>query len=364
MSSVKKSAHRVVIKLGTGVLTQGVGQLDLLRMEEICSQVAHLKTSGFEVIMVSSGAVGLGMGKLGLKVRPKKLAMLQTCAAVGQGILIQTWAKLFEKHSIIVAQLLLTRDDVDFRNRHEAMRDMLNEILSGGIVPIINENDCVSAAELNIKFGDNDVLSALVSVLSNAQNLVILSTAPGLIDMGGTEKVIPVVKDIDSVRSKALGTSSATAVGGMITKLKAADIATASACAVHIASGAQKNVLIDIFDGKEVGTCFLPKEKSKNSKKKWLAYFGKSIGHILVDEGAQNAIKNKGSSLLLAGVKSIKGNFHEGALVEIASATSGEIFARGLAKLNSAEIEALLSKHVKGQDKDVLVVHRDNLSMI
>lgn len=185
--------RKIVIKLGTGVLTHGIGELDTARMGAICAQVADALKGGWKPILVSSGAVGLGMGRLGLKSRPKKTSSVQMCAAVGQGILIQTWGELFAPFGVCVAQILLTRDDLDVRARHKAMRDLLDELLGKGIVPIINENDCISAVELNIKFGDNDVLSSLVAALSKSSKLLILSTAPGLVDIGGTGEVIPEV---------------------------------------------------------------------------------------------------------------------------------------------------------------------------
>lgn len=190
--------RKIVIKLGTGVLTHGIGELDTARMRAICAQVADALKGGWKPILVSSGAVGLGMGRLGLKSRPKKTSSVQMCAAVGQGILIQTWGELFAPFGVCVAQILLTRDDLDVRARHKAMRDLLDELLGEGIVPIINENDCISAVELNIKFGDNDVLSSLVAALSKSSKLLILSTAPGLVDIGGTGEVIPEVLKIDA----------------------------------------------------------------------------------------------------------------------------------------------------------------------
>ena len=202
----RKKQKRIVVKLGTGVLTSSAGRLDLSRMKNICAQIAEAMKNSWQVILVSSGAVGLGMGKLGLKSRPKQISSVQKCAAVGQGILIQTWAELFEPFGISVAQLLLTRDDLDVLPRHKAMRDLIDELLADSIVPIINENDSVSAAELNIKFGDNDVLSALVATLSKADELAIISTAPGLIDMRGTGEIVRRVEKITpEIRAMAGG---------------------------------------------------------------------------------------------------------------------------------------------------------------
>ena len=361
-----KDARRVVVKIGTGVLTRDVGKLDLERMAGLCAQVARLKKAGKQIVIVSSGAVGLGMGKLNLKTRPKQISTVQKCAAVGQGILIDTWSKLFEPYSITIAQLLITKDDVDLPHRHRALVELLNELLKDGIVPIINENDSISASELNIKFGDNDVLSSLVATLVKADTLVILSTASGLLDLTGSGEMLKRVEKIDAkIKAMASGTTSATAVGGMITKLKAADLATRYGCGVYIASGARENVLDEIFAGQNPGTYFVPAKKLASSKKRWLAYFGKTSGKLFVDSGAADAIRNKGSSLLLAGVKSFEGKFKAGDHVEIASAESPkELVARGLAYISSDEMASLIGKTCDDSDKKKhIAVHRDNLAM-
>ncbi len=362
----KNRKQRIVVKIGTGVLTRGVGELDTVKMASLCSQIAKAKKSGAEIILVSSGAVGLGMGKLGLKERPKHICQVQKCAAVGQGILIQTWAKLFEPLDITVAQILLTRDDVDALTRLNGVRDLVNELLKSGIVPIINENDCISAAELNIKFGDNDVLSSLVSTLSNANELMILSTAPGLIDMNGSGKIIPVVEKITpEIRAMAGGTTSKTAVGGMITKIKAAEIATRSGCNVYIANGAEPEIINKILSGNNTGTLFKASDKTESARKKWLAHFGRTIAKIYVDAGAVKALREKGSSLLPAGVKRVANKFSKGDMVEIVDMESGHVVARGLAEMNYEEAKAR-SKNVEGKKcghKDV-IVHRDNLALV
>ena len=355
-------AKRVVIKIGTGVLTKGVGKLNTARMSAICKQVADLRNRGCEVALVSSGAVGLGMGRLELKERPKRISAVQKCAAVGQGILIDTWSRLFAKHGIVIAQLLLTKDDVDIHNRHKALGELFNELLNENIVPVINENDSVSASELNIKFGDNDVLSALVSSLIKADELVILSTASGLLNLSGDGKKIKRVEFIDSkIRGMASGTTSATAVGGMITKIRAAEIATNSGCGTYIANGSEPNVLGKILDGENPGTYFVPSKKSVSSKKRWIAYFGHTCGKLYADEGAVGAIRKRGSSLLLAGVKSIEGNFHAGDLIEVFSTDTKEIVARGLAYMDSEKMKPLVGK--KSDDKKAFAIHRDNLAI-
>ncbi len=361
----KNCPKRLIVKIGTGVLTRGVGELDTKKMGAICSQVAEARKLGYQVSLVSSGAVGLGMGKLGLKVRPKQISAVQKCAAVGQGILIQTWAKLFAPYGITVAQILLTRDDVDVRARFKAMQALMDELLKNGIVPIINENDCISAAELNIKFGDNDVLSSLVADLSNADILVILSTAQGLIDLKGTGKVVPIVEKITpEIRKMAGGTTSATAVGGMITKIKAAEIATGSGCDVYIADGRTGKSLSAIVNGTNPGTKFLAREKIGTSRKRWIAHFGKSIGKIIVDSGAAKALCERGSSLLHTGVKEISGKFAKGDLVEILN-DHCEVVARGLAEIDAESLRKKITSKEKSKcgHKDV-AVHRDNLAIV
>ena len=359
----KGVARRVVVKVGTGVLTSGVGCLDTVKMRAICSQIAAARETGVEVALVSSGAVGLGMGRLGLKARPKQIRAVQKCAAVGQGILIQTWEELFEPYGLVVAQLLLTRDDVDNIQRAKALGELIDELLRNRIIPVVNENDSLSAAELNIKFGDNDVLSALVATLCKATDLVILSTAAGLLNKTGDGKMVKeVAKVTPEIRAMAAGTTSATAVGGMITKIKAAEIATSEGCGVYIADGTRPDSLTKILEGKNPGTHFIACGKSASTKKRWLAHFGRSIGKVFVDAGAAAAIRTKGGSLLSAGVKSFAGKFQAGALVEIVDVSNGDVVARGLAQVDCESLESELSK--KGERKPVIVVHRDNLALV
>jgi glutamate 5-kinase len=231
-----QQAKRIVIKIGTGVLTSGIGDLNTARIEVLCHQVKVLRDRGIEVILVSSGAVGLGMGKLGLEKRPKELASQQACAAVGQTILVNTWQQGFDPHGLTVAQILLTREDLRAKHRHTAVFNTIERLLANGTVPIVNENDTVSARE--IKFGDNDTLSALVASVTNADQLFILSNIPGLIDMQGTGEVVPFVEKMTSnIEAMAQGTTDTTAVGGMISKLSAAKIAHRAGCGVTIGNG-------------------------------------------------------------------------------------------------------------------------------
>ncbi len=366
------SAHafprRAVIKLGTGVLTSGVGQLDTARIAAVCAEIAALRTRGTEVIVVSSGAVGLGMGALGLQRRPKEVSKKQACAAVGQSRLMQTWQAGFAAHGLTVAQVLLTHDDLRVRSRYLGVQETLRQLIAYGTIPIINENDTVSAAE--IKFGDNDTLSAMVASLLEAQYLVILSTAPGLIDMKGTGKIVPVVEKITSeIEAMAGGTTSETAVGGMVSKISAAKLATKSGCGVFIASGAEPEILAKLFSGHGPGTFFVPSGLPMEAKKRWLAYFQRPAGTIFVNECAVPILREQGRSLLAIGVTGVKGEFDAGEIVNIAGPGS-QTFARGKVSFASAEIPAIAGKH--GEDvaalyptrKRLEVVHRNDLVLL
>jgi glutamate 5-kinase len=367
-ASSAPAPKRVVVKLGTGVLTTGIGQLDTARIAAICAEVTALRTRGTEVIVVSSGAVGLGMGSLGLAKKPKEIAKKQACAAIGQSRLMQTWQAGFAPHGLTVAQVLLTHDDLRVRTRYLGVKETLRQLIAYGTIPIINENDTVSAAE--IKFGDNDTLSAMVASLVEAQHLVILSTAPGLIDMKGTKEILPVVERITpEIEAMAGGTTSETATGGMISKITAAKLATKAGCGVFIASGSEPNILERLFSGRSPGTFFVPSGLPMESKKRWLAYFQRPIGTITVNECAVPVLREQGRSLLAVGVTGSRGEFAAGDIVNIA-APDGTIFARGKSTFASEEISVIAEK--KGDAvaalypsrKRLEVVHRNDLVLL
>jgi glutamate 5-kinase len=357
-----------VVKLGTGVLTSGIGQLDTTRIDNISSQLAALRTQGTEVIVVSSGAVGLGMGALGLTKRPKELSKKQACAAVGQSRLMQTWQASFAPHGLTVAQVLLTHDDLRVRSRYLGVGETLRQLIAYGTIPIINENDTVSAAE--IKFGDNDTLSAMVASLVEAQYLVILSTAPGLIDMKGTREIVPVVEKITAeIEAMAGGTTDETATGGMISKISAAKLATKAGCGVFIASGSVPEILSRLFAGQAPGTFFVPSGLPMEAKKRWLAYFQRPAGTITVNECAVPVIREQGRSLLAVGVTGASGEFGVGEIVNIAG-PDGTVFARGKTAYASEEIPAIAEKQGNAvaalypQRKRLEVVHRNDLVLL
>ncbi len=360
--------RQIVVKLGTGILTSESGSIDAGRIADICRQLQELRSAGVRVIIVSSGAIGLGMARLGLRRRPRRLERLQACAAVGQSVLIQLWQSGFEPFGTTVAQLLLTRDDLRSRSRHVAAMNTFNHLLNEGAVPVVNENDSISAEE--IKFGDNDVLSAMVASLTGADFLFILSTAPGLVDRDGTGEIVPVVDRISpDVERMAGGTESATAVGGMITKIEAARIANRSGCGVFIASGSEPDILSRLLRGEGPGTFFVPRGLPMEAKKRWLAFFEKPRGTLTVDEGACVALRERGGSLLAIGVRDVAGAFEAGDVVNIAS-PDNDIFARGIARYSSTGIADILGKDADEvrrrypKNKRLEVIHRNGLVML
>ncbi len=359
---------RVVIKLGTGVLTSGIGQLDTARIAAVCAEVAALRARGTEVIIVSSGAVGLGMGALQLGKRPKDLSKKQACAAIGQSLLMQHWQAGFAPHRLTVAQVLLTHEDLRARARFLGVKATLRQLIGYGTIPIINENDTVSAAE--IKFGDNDTLSALVASLIEAQYLIILSTAPGLIDLRGTKQIVPVVERITpEIEAMAGGTTSETAVGGMISKISAAKLATRSGCGVFIASGTEPEIIVKLLAGRGRGTFFVPSGLPLEAKKRWLAYFQRPAGAIHVNACAVPVLREQGRSLLAVGVTHATGTFAAGEIVNIAG-PDGAVFARGKAAFASEEIPALSGQQgpavrdLHPTRKRLEVVHRNDLVLL
>jgi glutamate 5-kinase len=358
----------VIVKLGTGVLTSTVGKLDTVRIAHVCDQLAALRAGGTEVIVVSSGAVGLGMGRLALSRRPTEVARKQALAAVGQSLLMETWQKGFAPHGITVAQVLLTHEDLRARERYLGVKETLAQVIGYGAVPIINENDAVSAAE--IKFGDNDTLSAMVASLVGAEFLLILSTAPGLVDMKGTGKIVPVVEKITpEIEAMAGGTTSETAVGGMVSKLSAARMATKSGCGVFIASGAEPDIIPRLLSGTGPGTFFVPSGLPLEARKRWLAYFQRPSGAIAINARAAEALRDKGGSLLAVGVTGSSGSFAAGDVVNI-SGPDGSVVARGKTAFASDQVSAVAGmrseqvRELHPSRKKIEVVHRNDLVLL
>lgn len=367
-----KKAKKILVKVGTSTLTYPSGKLNLNYIERIVRELADLKNQGKEVLLVSSGAIGAGMGKLGLKKKPKTTPEKQAIAAVGQGMLIQVYEKVFAEYGHTVAQLLLIRDDLVNRKRYVNARNTLTTLLKFGVIPIINENDTVSVDE--IEFGDNDNLSALVASLIDVDLLINLSDIDGLYtanphtDSGA--ELITFVPDINGeIENLATSTCGSLGTGGMKAKLQAAKIAVCSGVAMVIANGQTTGIIHNILSGEKVGTLFLPKEKPMHSRKRWIA-FGLTVqGTLCVDSGAKKAVVRDGKSLLPSGILKVEGCFERGETVCIAD-EDGIVFARGLINYPSRDlikIKGLRSYEileVLGEKGVSEVIHRDNLVII
>ncbi|MGA8943640.1 MAG: glutamate 5-kinase [Thermoactinomyces sp.] len=353
---------RIVVKVGSSSLTERNGNLCEHKMKEIIRQITYLRQQGIEVILVSSGAVAAGLGQLGLNPGCITVPEKQAAAAVGQGALIDTYQKYFQQQGISVAQLLLTRLDLEDRKRFIHIRNTLETLLKKGVIPIVNENDTVAVEEIRV--GDNDTLSSLVAIVAEANLLVMLTDIDGLYTEDPRKD--PRAKKIDEVRSitqeleKIAGDpGSVVGTGGMRTKLIAAKIAVRSGIEVVIASSTEPEVLKKILRGEKAGTHFFPQSRMP-SKKSWLAFSTRAEGRIIVDGGAKEALLRRNGSLLLGGVMDVRGHFLEGAIVEI-SDSSGRSIGKGMSSYSSADLHLLLerkawdSRHGKIHE----VIHRD-----
>lgn len=363
-------ATTMVVKVGTRVLTRRDGQLDHERIQQLVDQVHHVLSTGRKVVLVSSGAVGAGMGRLGLTTRPADLAHLQAVAAIGQSALVEAYERALHKHGHHAAQVLLTAEDLEHRQRYLNARNTLLTLLELGAVPIINENDTVAVEELQTTFGDNDRLAAIVTNLIRAPLLVLLSDVEGLFDGDPREpghQVIPTVEQLDAsitglVRDRLGGLSK----GGMASKLEAARLATTAGENVIIASGVAADVLPRIITGEVVGTLFPAQGRTVAARKRWIGLTVKPRGRLLLDAGAQTAVERKGRSLLAAGVVNVEGQFIKGDVVALCG-PDGQEFARGLTNYPAEEI-----LRIRGQKTEKIpailgycpydeIVHRDNM---
>ncbi len=361
---------RLVVKVGTGVITTKDGLLDTAQVSSISKQIVGLKRRGYEVALVSSGAVGAGMGELGMRRRPSTLPELQAAAAVGQGKLTGAYDDCFKAEGYHAAQVLLTREDLEERHRYLNTCNTINALFGFKVVPVINENDTVSVEE--ISFSDNDILSALVTNLLRAELLVMLSSVDGLYKKPGKgAEFVPVVEEITGdVERLASRSMTHLGMGGMESKLKAARIATNSGEAVIIANGRTPDVLTRIIGGEELGTLFLPARKRLKSRKRWIGFTLRPRGRIYVDEGAFAALSKRGKSLLASGITDVDGKFDRGDVISISTTGNKTEFARGLTNYSSTEL-----MKIKGQSSSSIkktlgskpydeVVHRDNMVLI
>ncbi|MGV6988275.1 glutamate 5-kinase [Testudinibacter sp. P80/BLE/0925] len=361
----------VVLKFGTSVLTQGSPKLSRPHMLNIVRQCALLQQQGYRVVIVTSGAVAAGRHYLNHPQLPPTIASKQLLAAVGQSQLIQTWQHLFEIYDIYIGQMLLTRADLEDRERFLNARDTLNALLDNNIIPIINENDAVATAE--IKVGDNDNLSALVAILANADQLYLLTDQQGLFDSdpraNPAAQLIPCVDKItEHIRSIAGGSVSGLGTGGMSTKITAADIATRSGIETIIAPGSQENVIVDLAQGAAIGTKFNALLSPLQRRKQWL-FAAPSAGTLVIDQGAESAVLQKQRSLLPAGIVQIEGRFSRGEVVRIRT-QQGKDIAIGVACYNSDALTLIKGKksaeiaHTLGYEYGAVAIHRDDMVLL
>ena len=364
--------RRIVVKVGSSILASIEKGLHYEVFSHLTKEISDLKRQGYEIVLVSSGAIAAGMEKLGYKTRPQAITLKQATAAVGQTRLMNIYEKYFSRSQQMVAQVLLTHDDLSHRRRFLNARNTLLTLLELGIIPIINENDTVVVDE--IKFGDNDNLSALVTNLIGADLLIILTDIEGICDsdprVNPRAKCIPLLEDIDVNMEGIVGeTKSEMGVGGMISKIQAARKASRFGIPTVVAQGTKDGVLHQILKGKEIGTLILPKEEALSSRKHWIAFNPKPKGDVIVDDGAKKAIVQKGKSLLPSGVVKIRGVFDRGDLITCLG-PRGKEFARGLVNYSASELEK-----IKGLQSDQIetalgykysdeVIHRDDLVVL
>jgi glutamate 5-kinase len=376
-----RAARRAVIKLGTGIVTGSDGQFNVEHLEPVARTIAALKKDGRQVVLVSSGAVGLGRGRLGLhRDRLNDLVTRQACAAVGQSILMHEYEKLFQTHGIQLAQVLLTEGDFVDRSRYSNLRQTMEALLKLGVLPIINENDTVSTAELdylNIRageriFSDNDRLAALVMSHIDADVLILLTDVDGLMPLGPSGSkdaaVIPLVEEISpELKSLALGPSEG-GRGGMLTKLDAAEIAMQAGGVAVIANGKKPDTLAQIFDGEPAGTVFLSKTRMAG-KRRWIAYAAGVRGRVVVNAGARDALTGGKASLLASGVIRVEGEFEAAEVVSIVDGEGLE-FARGISDYSRGDAEGMIGNGSKGpangraSGRASVLVKRDNIVLL
>ncbi|MDF2569087.1 MAG: proB [Sporomusa sp.] len=366
------NAKRIVIKVGTSTITHATGKLNLLRIEKLARELSDLANQGKQIILVSSGAVGAGVDRLGLKEKPKTIPEKQAAAAVGQGILLHIYEKMFGEYGQIVAQVLLTRADSVNRKRYTNSRNTLMALLNQGVIPIINENDAVAIDEL--KIGDNDTLSAMVASIIDADLLIILSDVEGVYtanpQTNPSAVLLSEITDITpAIEELAGGPGTLGGTGGMYTKIQAAKIAVNSGVTMVIASGGCDGAVREVLKGNTVGTIFISKENRLQIRKRWLA-FGVSVsGWVTVDKGCEQALLKDGSSLLAAGIVAADGDFELGNTISIKSG-SGRELARGISNYSAEDVKKIMGAHtheitnILGSKPYDEVVHRDNLVLL
>jgi glutamate 5-kinase len=365
-------AKRIVVKVGSAVITTETGRLDRAQIKSITRQIAELKNKGFEVVLVTSGAIAAGLESLGLKQRPTTIPELQATASVGQGLLMHQYTTDARSYSVGVGQVLLTQYDITHREHYVNAANTFEKLLEYGVVPVVNENDTTVVEE--IKYGDNDTLAALVTNLVKADALVIMSDVDGLHtadprkheDTVVLAEVAEVTREIEQL---AGGAGTEFGSGGMVTKLNAAKIVTLAGAGMFLINGRREESLVEAMNGAEIGTFFAPRGRKMTSRKAWIAFGTVAKGTITVDDGAKKALLKNGKSLLPAGVTEVAGLFDDGDMVEITDA-AGELLARGLVNYDAedlAKVKGMTSAEIKATNGTLSgreVIHRDCLVIL
>ena len=368
-----KKAKRIVVKVGTSTITYANGKRNFSQIDRLARELSDLQNQGKEMILVSSGAVAVGVDRLGLPAKPSTIPGKQACAAVGQGVLMHTYEKLFADYGQIVAQVLITRTEAIDRHRYTNCRNTFMTLLQQGVIPIVNENDVVALDEL--KIGDNDNMSALVAGIVDADLVIILSDIDGLYTANPATHpdatLVHTVQEITpEVEASAGGVGSSRGTGGMATKIQAAKAATNSGIQLVIASGTEKNAIPRILQGEEIGTLFVSRENRLQFRKRWMAFGAKIQGSIVVDDGCARAIRKAGGcSILPAGIYQVVGDFQTGSTVSVIDKEGHEL-ARGLVHYTASELERI--KGCKSSDIEGIlghknydeVIHRDDLVIL
>lgn len=368
-----KKAKRIVIKVGTSTITYANGKRNFSQIDRLAREISDLQNQGKEMILVTSGAVAVGVDRMGLPGKPKTIPGKQAAAAVGQGVLMHTYEKFFADYGQIVAQVLITKTEAIDRHRYTNTRNTLMELMRQRVIPIVNENDVVALDEL--KIGDNDNMSALVAGIVDADLVIILSDVDGLYTANPQTHpdavIVPEVAEITpEIEASAGGVGSARGTGGMATKIQAAKAATSSGIHLVIASGTEKNAITRVLQGEELGTLFVSRENRLQFRKRWLAFGAKIAGSIVVDDGCAKAIRKAGGcSILPAGVFAVQGEFLPGSTVSVIDKDAHEL-ARGLVHYSSAELEQIKGCN-SGEIANILghknfdeVIHRDDLVIL
>ena len=368
-----KKAKRIVIKVGTSTITYANGKRNFSQIDRLAREISDLQNQGKEMILVTSGAVAVGVDRMGLPGKPKTIPGKQAAAAVGQGVLMHTYEKFFADYGQIVAQVLITKTEAIDRHRYTNTRNTFMELMRQRVIPIVNENDVVALDEL--KIGDNDNMSALVAGIVDADLVIILSDVAGLYTANPQTHpdavIVPEVAEITpEIEASAGGVGSARGTGGMATKIQAAKAATSSGIHLVIASGTEKYAITRVLQGEELGTLFVSRENRLQFRKRWLAFGAKIAGSIVVDDGCAKAIRKAGGcSILPAGVFAVQGEFLPGSTVSVIDKDAHEL-ARGLVHYSSAELEQIKGCN-SGEIANILghknfdeVIHRDDLVIL